>query len=390
MNRNNERIKEEKQKCAQALLNRPWIAKEDDPELFQAVKSHYDSLRDWFQEYCGFALLVTRQFAKLERIPGIARPWMGFYNFQQPRDYALFTFCLWYLEGKSEADQFLLTELVDEIRERLLVQDVFLDWTLYEHRLSMARALRLLKDMGVLKTVEGDEADWARTGSAEDNVLYESSPWSRYVLRRLPRDLTTFHDIDSLAEGLYPDTPEGQLKRRKHRIYRRLLQEPVVYDWEWTEDEKYYVLTQRRSIIEQLENMFGFAGQRYREGLLFFIPEAAGEPLVFPTAKGVSDLALLVGGELRRELANNRAGIFIDEMGRIRLTRVDLEGVILKLRYKHQECWSKQHRQATLRELADDLLEHLAEWGLGGAEDNQTVWINPGLARWNGSYQNED
>lgn len=386
MSRNAERLKEERQKCAQALLNRSWITKEDNPELFQAVKSHYETLRDWFQEHCGFALLVTRQFAKLEKIPGRARSWMGFENFQLPRDYALFTYCLWFLEGKGEADQFLLTEMVEEIREHLLGQDVLLDWTLYDHRLSMARALKMLKEIGVLKIVEGDEWEWARSGTEENNVLYECSPWSRYVLRRFSQDLTTFADVRSLAEGVYAETPEGQLKKRKHRIYRRLLQEPLVYDWEWTEEEKYYVLTQRRSILDQLENMFGLEGQRYREGLVFFHPEPSGEANLFPTARGISDLVLLLGGELRRMLAAGHAAVFLDERGRIQLTWVDLEGIILRLREKYQACWSKQHRQATARELAVDLMGHLEEWGLGGREDNQTLWIYPGLARWNGDY----
>lgn len=390
MSRIAERLKEEKQKCAQVLLNRNWITKEDDPELFQAVKSHYDVLRDWFQEHCGFALLVTRQFAKLEKIPGQAIAWMGFATFQQTRDYALFTYCLWYLEGKGEADQFLLTEMVEEIREHLVSQDIFLDWTLYEHRLSMARALKLLKETGVLTAVDGDEWEWARSGTEESNVLYESSPWSRYVLRRFPRDLTTFTDIRALAEEVYAETPEGQLKKRRHRIYRRLLQEPVVYDWEWTEEEKYYVLTQRRSILDQLENMFGLEGQRYREGLVFFNPEVSGEALLFPTAKGISDLALLLGGELRRMLAAGHAGVFLDERGRVQLNWVDLEGIILRLREKHRDYWSKQHRQATARELGAELMEHLAEWGLGGREDHQTLWIYPGLARWNGDYDGRE
>jgi len=390
---NDKRLKEEKQQCVQALLNRNWVAKEDDPELFQLIKSHYDVLRDWFQEHCGFTLLVTRQFAKLEKVPGKARPWMGFDNFLQPRDYALFAYGLWFLEGMGENDQFLLTEMVEEIREHLISQDVFLDWTLYDHRLSMARALRLLKDIGVLTAVDGDELEWARSGGMQNNVLYECSPWSRYVLRRFPRDLNSYKDINFLGEGIYADTPEGQLKRRKHRVYRRLLQEPIVYDWEWTEDERYYVLTQRRSIIDQLENMLGLEGQRYREALVFFHPDLTGESALFPTGRGISDLALILGGELRRMLAAGQDGICLDEKGRVEIDWVRLEGIILRIREKHREYWSKQHRQATARELARELVAHLEEWGLGGrqgrheeGEDSQSVWIYPGLARWNGEY----
>ncbi|MBC8081258.1 MAG: DUF2398 family protein [Gorillibacterium sp.] len=44
---------------------------------------------------------------------------------------------------------------------------------------------------------------------------------------------------------------------------------PVVYDWQWTEDERRYVLSQRAWIIEQMRNTLRLDGRRFREGLLF-------------------------------------------------------------------------------------------------------------------------
>ncbi len=384
-----ERLKEERQACVQALLNRNWITKAEDPYLFQVIKNHYEDLREWFQEHCGFTLLVTRQFAKLEKVPGKAHNWMGFGEFHQPRDYALFTFCLWYLEGKGETDQFLLTDMVQEIREHLLGLEIQLDWTMYEHRQAMARALKKLRELGVLLVVDGDEWEWVQ-GGGEKNVLYECSPLARYVLRRFPQDLTMYHSIQALGEGRYPDTPDGQVKRRKHQIYRRLLQEPAVYDREWTEEERYYVLTQRRTILDQLEKVCGLEGQRYREGLLFFYPHVTGEMELFPTARSISDIALLLGGEVRRLLARGDGPLEVDQQGRISLSWVDLEGILLRLRERYQELWSQQHRQATTTELARELVAHLAEWGLASHRDHHTIWLEPALARWNGDYQTLD
>ncbi|MHB1128222.1 MAG: TIGR02678 family protein [Bacillota bacterium] len=388
MSNSSERFKEEKQSCVQALLNRYWITKARDPDLFQAIRNRYDELREWFQEHCGFTLLVTRQFAKLEKVPGKAQSWMGFEEFYQPRDYALFTFCLWYMEGKSENEQFLLTDLVQEVRDHLLNGQVELDWTLYDHRLSMARALKKLKELGVLIAVDGEEWEWVR-GNSEKNVLYECSALARYVLRRFPQDLTAYTTIEALGEGIYPETPEGQLKRRKHLVYRRLLQEPAVYDREWTEEERYYVLTQRRSILDQLGNTCGLEGERYREGLLFFYPHPSGEMELFPTAKSITDITLLLGGEVRKLLAREDTHIYVDAEGRIPLSVVELEGILMRIRERNQEFWSQQHRQATTAELAGELVEHLEEWGLAGRKGDQTVWLEPALARWNGDYENQ-
>ncbi|MCL2338311.1 MAG: TIGR02678 family protein [Firmicutes bacterium] len=385
-----ENIKENRKRCIQALLNRNWITKQDDPELFGSIRAQYQELRDWFGEYCGFALLLNRQFAKLEKVPGQARTWMGFENFSEPRDYALFTYCLWYLEGKNEMDQFLLTDMVEEIREYLAAQDVFLDWTIYTHRLSMARALKQLKALGALTAVDGDESDWARIGH-EHNVLYESSQLARYVLRRFPMDLTSYGSLAAFEEGAYPDTADGQLKKRRHQVYRRLLQEPVVYDWQWTEGELHYLRNQRHTILENLAHYAGLEGQRYREGLLFYYPEASGEMYLFPTGRGVSDLVLLLAGELRRLHARDAGGLQIEADGRIRLTMAELEGLLLRLQEKHKLLWSMQHRQARSSELAGEVLAHLAEWELAGQDGNGRagdgqIWLNPALGRWNGDY----
>lgn len=374
--------------CAQSLLNLNWITKADNPDLFSHIRAHYEELRDWFQEYCGFALLLTRQFAKLEKVPGEAQVWMGWENFHEPRDYALFTYCLWYLEGKNEMEQFLLTDLVEEIREYLAGSDVYLDWTLYAHRLSMARALKQLKGLGVLVAVDGDEFEWARSGQERD-VLYESSHLARYVLRRFPGDLTLCRSLEAFEDGLYPDTPEGQLKKRRHRVYRRLIQEPVVYDWQWSDDERYYVRTQRSTIIENLAGFPGLEGRRYREGLLFFYPEGSGDMYLFPTGRGISDICLLLAGELRRFLAGSKGNFYVDEHGRIGLTLSELEGLLIMLREKHKDLWSKQHRQVKSSELAGEVLEHLEEWGLGGRDGAERAWIFPAMARWNGDYYSD-
>lgn len=383
-----DRFQEEKQACVEALLNRYWIDKADDPELFRAIRQNFLELKEWFLETCGFSLILTRQFAKLEKVPGEAQPWMGFPGFMHPRDYALFTYCLWYLEGKGENEQFLLTDLVEAIRQHLLGLGVTMDWNLYDHRLSMARALRQLKALGALVAVDGDEMEWAQSRE-EHNVLYESSLYARYVLRRFPRDLREYSTPEALAEGVYPDTPEGKLKARKHRIFRRLLQEPVVYDAEWSEEERYYVLTQRHFIVEQLARLAGLEGQRYREGLLFFYPEASGEMELFPTARAISDIALALAGEVRRRAAASRS-LPTDGEGRLYLTRLEFEGLLLKLRAKYGSYWSQQYRRATTAELAAELLQHLKEWGLGGELDSATVFLAPALARWNGEYDDEE
>lgn len=382
---NAEQAAERKRACIHALLNRPWISKEEDKELYFAVKDHYDELRSWFLDQTGYPLIVTRSLAKLDKVPVVPYPWMGFAEFREQRDYVFFTFGLWYLEGKTELDQFLLSDMVTEIREHLNGQGLEADWTNYYHRLSMARALKKLKSLGVLFSVDGDEGEWAQNESR--NALFECSPNVRYILRRFPQDLTFYTSTEQLSDPiLYADTQEGQALRRRHRVYRRLLLEPAVPDRLWSEEDLSYVLTQRRSIIDQLSKMLGWEGRRYREGLLFFHPELSSESALFPTLSGVSDLVLLVAGELRRQLNQEDTGRYVEDNGCIRVERSEMETILLRLQRKHKEYWSKEFREASSQDLAELCFAHMVEWNLGEWEDHSYFLISPVLGRWNAEY----
>jgi len=386
---NREHAQERKQACVQALLNRPWILKDEDQELYFAVKDHYEELRDWFMDVAGFPLIVTRSLAKLERTPVVPFPWMGFPEFREVRDYVFFTYALWYLEGKTEMDQFLLSDLVEEVREQMAAGGLEADWRHYHHRLSMARALKKLASLGVLVLVDGDENDWTQDESK--NVLYECSPHSRYVLRRFPQDLTSYRTMEELTDPIsYADTPDGVNARRRHRVFRRFLLEPAVPDRHWDADLLPYVLMQRRYIMDHMQRMLGMEGRRYREGLLFFHPELTGEAELFPTLSGVSDLVLLLAGELRRQLNREDGARYAEPDGSVRLERSELEGILLRLQDRHGAYWSKEFRESSSAELAELTIEHMEQWGLGEREGTDGLRVSPIVSRWNAEYASTD
>lgn len=357
-----EQWNERRRACAHALLNRPWIAKDEDPELFYWIRDNYTELRDWFSEFTGFLLLLTRTMAKLDKAPIYAEPWMGFSEFRDPRDYALFTYALWFLETKTELDQFVLTDIVEQVSEQLAAAGCAVDWENYHHRLSMVRALKKLRKLGVLRHIDGEETDWAH--DASKNVLYECAPVARYVLRHFPKDIGQYRETDDFQEQtLYPDTADGELRKRRHRVYRRLLLEPAVADREWSKEDLYYVVTQRRAIMDNMQFMFGLEGSRYREGLFFFHPELTGEGELFPTLAAISDLTLLFAGELRRRMG--KGDWHIADQGTIELTPTDVEALLHGLKQRYGDYWSKEHREMGLGELAEELTTHMAEWKLG-------------------------
>ncbi|MCP3776015.1 TIGR02678 family protein [Paenibacillus sp. MZ04-78.2] len=391
---NEEQLREKRHACSHALLNRPWVEKEKDPELYYWIKDMQEELRIWFLDFTGFPLIVTRTMAKLDKTPVIPQSWMGFREFGEPRDYMFFTYGLWFLESKTEHDQFLLTNLIDEMTEQLKANDIAVDWTEYRNRLSLARALKKLKELGVLRSLDGEEDSWAaryKEGADNYNILYESSPYARYILRQLPRELFAYDTLESLSDPmLYPETEAGESVRRRHRVYRRLLLEPAVADCDWSDEDRYYVGTQRHTIIDNMDRMFGFVGRRYKEGLLFFYPELTGEEELFPTQSGLSDIALLLGGIVRDRLDAGDAALYLDTDGIVWLERSGLEHLLLEISEEHKSKWAQELRSGPVGKLAEMVTSFLLHWGLAKTEPGSArIGICPVLGRWRGKYMTD-
>jgi len=140
--------------AAEHLLEQFWILRDEEPEKYQAVREREQVLRTYFLDKPGFRLVLHRYFAKLEKIPAEPESWMGIQDFQQARDYAVLCCLLAYLEGKAVDEQFLLSELCEELRTFYPGEDT-LDWTHYEHRKSLVRVLRKAAELGIVKVVDG-------------------------------------------------------------------------------------------------------------------------------------------------------------------------------------------------------------------------------------------
>src|SRR5690606_35027924 len=111
---------------------------------------------------------------------------------------------------------------------------------------------------------------------------------------------------------------------------------------------------------------------------------------LFPTLAAVSDVVLLLAGELRRQLGVEEGGRTAEVDGSVRLTLSELEGLLLKLKQRHQEFWSKDLRAASSSQLAEMCIELMESWGLGKREDRNHFLVSPVLSRWNAEYANAE
>jgi uncharacterized protein (TIGR02678 family) len=146
-----------------------------------------------------------------------------------------------------------------------------------DERSDLAQAIRLLLSLGALRRVSGDEADYVQAGG--DAALYDVD---RRVLARLlvvgdsparvaARRTDGAVGIGQLESELHPTAPLYTEADRNSAMRRRLtiqlLEDPVCYTAELTEDEAAYFARQRLVVARRVAELTGLEPEVRAEGV---------------------------------------------------------------------------------------------------------------------------
>src|SRR6056297_1315808 len=97
------------------LLERYWISKEEDKELYYRIKDAYPEFKDFLQNKLGYRIIINPYIIKLEKIQGKPESWMGIEDFNDKLEYAFFCLLLIFLEDKGPEEQFILSQVTEFI-----------------------------------------------------------------------------------------------------------------------------------------------------------------------------------------------------------------------------------------------------------------------------------
>lgn len=273
-------IDEQRQRALRGLLARPLITANE--RLFALVRAHADYLRTWFAREAGWVLRIERGHARLSKQPAdVTDATRGAPEFNRNR-YILLCLALAVLE--REDVQITLARL----GERLIVEA--LDTSLVAagfvfalerqtERRDLVQVCRLLLDWGVISRVAGDEQAYINQSG---DALYDiHRPVLAAVLAgdRGPSVLRQAGEVT--GDRAVDDTPmrlaaltadaaiEGDDARRtalRHRLARRLLDDPLIYTDELAPDAREYFLNQRGAMGRRLADATGLVPEHRLEG----------------------------------------------------------------------------------------------------------------------------
>lgn len=354
------------------LFERFWILRNKEPEAYRLIRDRELGLKRYVQEKFGLELIIHQHFAKLEKIPVEPQSWMGILSFQERMDYAIFCCALAYTEQKAIEEQFLLSDLAERIQE-LYPGDIPLDWTIYQHRRSLVRALRYVVELGLIKTIDGNLEQFQT--SEDEEVLYEVTVYSRYFMRSYPDDLYRFSSIHDLLEQEWKRQPDDQ---RRKRVYRKLLMTPFVYRKSEEDQDFAYIRNFRNRLREDMEQHTPFRLEVFKNVALLTMPDQKQRYTLFPDASGMADVALHTMAVLRERQEH----LSINEFGELRMPVAQFQTIIRETREKYGHGWAKKYRDLTVETLGEELLQMWKEWMMAEWQEGATMLtILPGAAR---------
>lgn len=367
----------ERARAIRLLLRFPLLNAEDQPGEFREVVRHRDWLVAWFDDTCGWQLIVDpgAGFARLlKRARGAnvdpLRPLRRSRGAHQPFDrrrYQLLCLVAAQLVHHPVTTIGLLA--------RAIAGDAGLDTSKHRERVALVDVLRLLIEWQVLRTSGGAVDDFV--GSEEANALLQADT------TRLHRLLVTTVAPTSLPEDVSPaaalvylgaeprygrggesEVPqagsddEQRLRRIRHMMGRRIFDDPVVYLADLTDDERGYVENPAgRQWLRSRAAEAGFELEERSDGLLAVDPEGLSTDLQFPSPHGNAyQLALLLVDDLSATSAGGREPI--------ELAPVDLVRAVDAI-FERFPNWARSQRDPDgRRALASEAIDVLESFGL--------------------------
>ena len=367
------------------LLNKRWILKSMERDLYYKVKDQLGSIKKFVTEKLGYQIIMTPNLIKLEKLPGKPETWMGIGAFTRTIEYGFLCMVLMFLEDKEVEEQFVLSQLTEYIQVNYKEERI--DWTLYSNRRHLIKVLKFCVESNLLQINDGSEESFA--GDASEEVLYESTGISRYFMRNFSRDIMDFSSPEDFYASEWIDGNEDRGVIRRQRVYRRILMSMGVYRENVDDDDFLYIKNYRNVIGGELEGFFDCSLQVHKTSAYLVAGPESSLGKAFPENNTMSDIILLMCGLVREQIESGKATLNVDET--IGMAVIEFESLIEICRQRYSENFSKTYRDKTSMEFSSLIMGEMMWMGLIDIdEENQNVAIRPVVGKLAGTYRSKN
>ena len=284
----NAQERDERQRAVCALLSQPLLSPEGPTsESFTLVQKHRDWLRPWFAHHAGWQLMLDSEAARLikrpARLDDSTRPCRE-PNSDVPLSRRAYVILCLALASLVRADrQTTLVRLRDSIiglvraEPRFEAAGVRVELEHQESRRDFVHALRLLLVWRVLERKQGEEERFIKDVDADALYNVHRPVLARLLAANRPPSLVKANDFREKLRALVEDditatSDEARHRRLRLRLFRQLLDDPVLYYDELSEEDREYWDRQRGSILPEIEMATGLVREVRAEGVAMTDP----------------------------------------------------------------------------------------------------------------------
>jgi uncharacterized protein (TIGR02678 family) len=269
---------EERCRAVRALLMRPLLLAGRDDDTLMLVRRHAEWLATFFRDELGWTLHHGTEIVRLAKTPGrVDDPRRGLRDRRgEPftrRRYVLLALAM---AALARADrQTTLHQVAEDVvllsngDEALGEASFHFALETQADRRDLVAAIAWLLDHGVLQNVDGQEEGFVR--HREKDALYrvDHEALSRIPTWRVPPSLVHATEDEARLWALLGEPAEAEASeaQRRHRIARRVVDDPVVYYDDLDEAHARYLMAVRGTILRRLAEALGLELESRREGV---------------------------------------------------------------------------------------------------------------------------
>ena len=366
------------------LLNRRWVLKAEDKELYYRMRDAIGEVRKFASEKLGCQVTENALMVKMEKIPVVPETFMGILDFSSREEYAFFCILLMFLEDKDAQGQFILSQLTEYIAANMPGEPV--DWTVYTSRRRLIKVLRYAVEQGILGITDGN--DDAFMDNAAGEVLYENTGASRYFMRNFSKDITDYEKPEDFLESDWFAMDEDRGIARRHRVYKRLLFAPGMYRRDGSEEDFEYLKYCGRRLTEDMEQNFDCHVHIHKGSAYVMLGDDCRMGTVFPGNNVLSDIVLLVLAEIRQRVEQKEWNLQQDEVCVV--DSVVFEQLLRKIKQTYGKGFSKNYREMPESEFVKTVMDEMELWMLIKKDEKaHQVSIYPAAGKLRGQYPSD-
>lgn len=368
------------EKEMQALLYNFWIVKDEDSQMYYKIKYNQNKLKDFITKNLGSNLIIHDRFIKLEKIPNVVNSNNGIPLFSSTLEYVILTLLLLYLEDKTRGERFILSNLIDYIKNTSITLELnhIPDWNKVNDRRCLSNVIKFLNSINVLKTVDEDNISFTEDINAE--ALYETTGLSNYVMRMFDNDISSLNTYEDFLKNEFSSQNENKGDARRFKVFRNILYTPVVSTYDLSDSEIDYIKKNRLYIKNEIEKV-NLDTEITHNMVILYDNNYNNLKYNFPNNQKICEIVLMLNNEILNDI---KSGLLQIETSEIVKTKTNyLKQKIRELRDMKGVYIGKTRLDYSPYKLYAEIIECMEKYNLISINDDDVI-IYPSISRFIG------